>query len=166
MRWLTPWRPYFYPRPLRGGRLVVRDAALQHIFISIHALCEEGDHIVADLRQFIAISIHALCEEGDPLISRTVSTPRKFLSTPSARRATFAEHNNRDRQHISIHALCEEGDAWRTGRRGPCRTFLSTPSARRATCCRWHLRPRFLISIHALCEEGDVLAAAALVFTG
>ena len=56
-----------------------------------------------------------------------------FLSTPSARRATFRHDHRRDRRRISIHALREEGDLlpafltrWTT-------RFLSTPSARRAT---------------------------------
>ena len=65
---------------------------------------------------------------------RGVSAPTpKFLSTPSARRATDAVVPYRAFVHISIHALREEGDL------GLCRLplrafrFLSTPSARRAT---------------------------------
>ena len=34
---------YFYPRPLRGGRLSITSEDLHCIRISIHALCEEGD---------------------------------------------------------------------------------------------------------------------------
>ena len=34
------------------------------------------------------ISIHALREEGDPLPWASSTGPRRFLSTPSARRAT------------------------------------------------------------------------------
>ena len=34
------------------------------------------------------ISIHALREEGDALIGGNLTTSEKFLSTPSARRAT------------------------------------------------------------------------------
>ena len=37
----------------------------------------------------ISISIHALREEGDPLNSRNSTVPFVFLSTPSARRATW-----------------------------------------------------------------------------
>ena len=78
------------------------------------------------------ISIHALREEGD-IRFRPVSTthcnfyprpPRggrqqpekgmrgifKFLSTPSARRATLAALHVASRDSISIHALREEGD--------------------------------------------------------
>ncbi len=36
--------------------------------------------------------------------------PRRFLSTPSARRATLPLHHADVAALISIHALCEEGD--------------------------------------------------------
>ena len=35
----------------------------------------------------------------------------RFLSTPSARRATVITGRYGDMEQISIHALCEEGDA-------------------------------------------------------
>ena len=35
----------------------------------------------------------------------------KFLSTPSARRATTTQAERLKNERISIHALCEEGDA-------------------------------------------------------
>ena len=59
-------KKYFYPRPPRGGRLL---------------LCE----ISARLR---SISIHALREEGDCFYARFRHGSVQFLSTPSARRAT------------------------------------------------------------------------------
>ena len=37
--------------------------------------------------------------------------PRKFLSTPSARRATEELEREMRKLFISIHALCEEGDS-------------------------------------------------------
>ena len=57
--------------------------------ISIHALREEGDRTVVDgwIRAG-SISIHALREEGDPRSSTGMAPSGKFLSTPSARRAT------------------------------------------------------------------------------
>ena len=58
---------YFYPRPPRGGRLC-------HIGASLHV---------------DRISIHALREEGDESWSTASEAIFKFLSTPSARRATF-----------------------------------------------------------------------------
>ena len=60
----------------------------------------------------------------------------RFLSTPSARRATAAAPMGCLCAKISIHALREEGDVRRTF---PCTVttrFLSTPSARRATPAR------------------------------
>ena len=43
--WMSqkPLTPYFYPRPLRGGRPFFVFRKLLPAFISIHALCEEGD---------------------------------------------------------------------------------------------------------------------------
>ena len=58
----------------------------------------------------------------------------KFLSTPSARRATSSRDFLYSSMSISIHALREEGDL--------------------AAICS--TAPRFTISIHALREEGDV----------
>ena len=56
-----------------------------------------------------------------------------FLSTPSARRATFCGGSGGSGWPISIHALREEGDAYEP----------------------FHLREKIEISIHALREEGD-----------
>ena len=70
---------------------------------------------------------------GRPSASQISYAGWQFLSTPSARRATFV-------RQMSWH------DA----------KFLSTPSARRATPCAVHLRCMRQISIHALREEGDV----------
>ena len=58
---------YFYPRPPRGGRRPVGDT----------------------LPVVPSISIHALREEGDLSAARLAAKREKFLSTPSARRATF-----------------------------------------------------------------------------
>ena len=101
---------YFYPRPPRGGRPVVRAGDAATVPISIHALREEGDLAAASACQSAAISIHALREEGDTLTINIPAGAYQFLSTPSARRATTS-----GRFPIS-HVI-----------------FLSTPSARRAT---------------------------------
>ena len=126
----------FYPRPLRGGRPLALPIGLHIKIISIHALCEEGDRqrdiIHAAVHQ---ISIHALCEEGDARTRKQHGHPRRFLSTPSARRATWTDQQE-----------------WqRSG-------FLSTPSARRATGYDGSIGLCVEISIHALCEEGDPLS--------
>ena len=57
----------------------------------------------------------------------------RFLSTPSARRATDHHGRVHRRSDISIHALREEGDDKVIQNILDPNTFLSTPSARRAT---------------------------------
>ena len=101
------------------------------------------------------ISIHALREEGDKITGFFYDSHHKFLSTPSARRATHQCVLPVKDLLISIHALREEGDELRHRAAGsvlhfyprPPRggrpleklikrgliQFLSTPSARRAT---------------------------------
>ena len=57
------------------------------------------------------ISIHALREEGDLMVAMSMSGGQSFLSTPSARRATIMQGLNLIQgKNISIHALREEGD--------------------------------------------------------
>ena len=119
-----------------------RRAGFTRTRISIHALREEGDVLDALRGLLQEISIHALREEGDASdlhkkrsgwyfyprpprggrpsgFSRTLSLSR-FLSTPSARRATS------ERRH------------WHIGQS----LFLSTPSARRATTGRHPVQHR------------------------
>ena len=168
--------------------------------ISIHALREEGDRLqrIQRHRRF-SISIHALREEGDFFLLfahklfndfyprpprggrlRTMTLGlrlQKFLSTPSARRATEALRHQSHLVKISIHALREEGDRHGNGShsaaggflstpsarratrkglyKGGAKIFLSTPSARRATHGHAAATRHLDISIHALREEGD-----------
>ena len=106
------FQSHFYPRPPRGGRHTIPSAVALQGGISIHALREEGD-----------------CVSGDPEFCVL-----KFLSTPSARRATFSSAASKSRLS----------------------RFLSTPSSRRATCpVVSSASAIFFISIHALREEGD-----------
>ena len=79
----------------------------------------------------------------------------EFLSTPSARRATYSAVVDRLKRIISIHALREEGDVVPGRLAARRRLFLSTPSARRATFSQYSLDYHITISIHALREEGD-----------
>ena len=58
--------------------------------ISIHALREEGDGLREDDAGSRDISIHALREEGDAALLKARELMAKFLSTPSARRATIS----------------------------------------------------------------------------
>ncbi len=58
----------------------------------------------------VFISIHALREEGDLMVVLIIPTFKKFQSTPSARRATRSALLANGIVLISIHALREEGD--------------------------------------------------------
>ena len=165
----------------RRATLFYQERTCKPIFLSTPSARRATlqDHHHAAL---VAISIHALCEEGDPALRRSVNLsanfyprplrggrPRlwvtgtrrwRFLSTPSARRATPWHPGVSAPVHyfyprplrggrltsclrriiiasISIHALCEEGDL-HTGHHAGCAID---------------------ISIHALCEEGDACSA-------
>ena len=101
---------YFYPRPLRGGRQKLNDEqAAEAKFLSTPSARRATSRRCRCCRSR-PISIHALCEEGDPSRWRcgcccryfyprplrggrqgstmTINDVPKFLSTPSARRAT------------------------------------------------------------------------------
>ena len=86
-------------------------ASTNSTWISIHALPEEGDMYPHSPLPQHKISIHALREEGDFLIHTKAQVLYSFLSTPSARRATFHTAERRNVKLISIHALREEGDS-------------------------------------------------------
>ena len=101
---------YFYPRPLRGGRLLTLRSKAPH-----------NNFYPRPLRG------------GRPQQAGRRKRLHPFLSTPSARRATAAIRLLHPRRPISIHALCEEGDANGNTIYDGVEVFLSTPSARRAT---------------------------------
>ena len=115
---------------------------------------------------------------GRPARSLGCGTRPRFLSTPSARRATSrgSRRNNkmgdfyprppRGGRRCTLQQEDERMDFYPRPPRGgrpevpgmyaAKSKFLSTPSARRATPYRYHLQHRCKISIHALREEGDV----------
>ena len=170
----------FYPRPPRGGRLSQREMAIligkflstpsarratghgsgtqERQPISIHALREEGDFVFVHVGQMVNISIHALREEGDREEAAGSRSAAKFLSTPSARRATVAAPAAAEGKQISIHALREEGDGSQRQRRG-CRNTISIHALREEgdRLGRAGAQDSPAISIHALREEGDLL---------
>ena len=167
----------FYPRPPRGGRQAGKERPLSHPQFLSTPSARRATQQISDYVDWLDISIHALREEGDrawrllrALHSNFYPRPprggrlllvckpflhTRFLSTPSARRATVLLDAEARQIIISIHALREEGDL-RT-RQGSCPPlyfsprpprggrrqqnellkalleFLSTPSARRAT---------------------------------
>ena len=102
-----------------------------------------------------AISIHALREEGDPGGDHRDGHPNQFLSTPSARRATWPTSFQPPTTPISIHALREEGDS-ACRHTGSLRTYFYPRPPRGGRLPSDRLQTwENTISIHALREEGD-----------
>ena len=149
--------PYFYPRPPRGGRRA-GIAPCGHCSEYFYPRPPRGGRL-------------------DVLV--VLKVVAKFLSTPSARRATSfsflpapfiaisihalreeGDTRSDDQEahlYISIHALREEGDTALHVLAVDDGLFLSTPSARRATGATEKQRSKEHISIHALREEGDTV---------
>ena len=123
----------FYPRPPRGGRREYNIWNMLTSSISIHALREEGDVYVSHGSPRCIDFYPRPPRGGRQGHLKRKAAFRRFLSTPSARRATGNTSIFRTDQMISIHALREEGD--------------TMPCVLRLSWCP--------ISIHALREEGD-----------
>ena len=125
----------FYPRPPRGGRLSCSGILMQ----------SPPDFYPRPPRG------------GRPLSAFLPSTAFRFLSTPSARRATCFERTVDLVLAISIHALREEGD--HRGHRKYPRQYHFYPRPPRGGRLRKAQKDLGLpyISIHALREEGDEL---------
>ena len=101
----------FYPRPPRGGRLGIGTRIVEVQVVSIHALREEGDF-----------------SERRPEMSRF-----RFLSTPSARRATFPLASPVQSSSYFYPRPPRGGRPAVLPPESRRTKFLSTPSARRAT---------------------------------
>ena len=170
----------FYPRPPRGGRRIYTVIVNVILVISIHALREEGNHILAAgqrpggnfyprpprggrrrVRRLAGqgkrISIHALREEDDCNVKRCAGCVFLFLSTPSARRTTcqpFCVMYFLD-LFLSTPSVRRATITHNHIKTYSC-TFLSTPSVRRATLITTTRSCQIWISIHALREEGDL----------
>ncbi len=145
----------FYPRPPRGGRPSAFPPGRPGCRISIHALREEGDGFLAKMQTSRPYFYPRPPRGGRPYAGTPYHLFGRFLSTPSARRATEGDF-------LFIGWCCNfYPRPPRGGRRlvpekkGRCRIFLSTPSARRATRQHADRRKGQMISIHALREEGD-----------
>ena len=78
----------FYPRPPRGGRLCQVAQLFRVCTISIHALREEGDHGRSKLPDSNDNFYPRPPRGGRRTMILSSTTPKAFLSTPSARRAT------------------------------------------------------------------------------
>ena len=124
---------YFYPRPPRGGRLKGY----------LDKLNAEG------------ISIHALRGEGDPYDVWLAAYRSKFLSTPSAGRATRYPYGW-EKVSKDFYPRPPQG-----GRRRPWREsaqdadFYPRPPQGGRPNGFYSLNGRYRISIHALRKEGD-----------
>ena len=133
--WCISTRRYFYPRPPRGGRR-------QHNFrvavprMDFYPRPPRGGrpHKITNSILIQRYFYPRPPRGGRQLEQGTAAVQQRFLSTPSARRATpYRVRIPIQSMIISIHALREEGDP-------------------RSTC--FHFRD-LVISIHALREEGD-----------
>ena len=101
----------FYPRPPRGGRHAESSKERTGQQISIHALREEGDVKTGYQRTTVLHFYPRPPRGGRQFCQRNRAGANKFLSTPSARRATALQEMQEKAPKISIHALREEGDA-------------------------------------------------------
>ena len=145
----------FYPRPPRGGRpswrssesgstsflstpsarraTRARSCACRCDTISIHALREEGDRGPAAAADGHLHFYPRPPRGGRPAAAPLLMASVRFLSTPSARRATLTRPDSRLTM-CDFYPRPPRGGRPRRARRGPLhRGFLSTPSARRAT---------------------------------
>ena len=148
--------------------------------ISIHALLAESDSFAQFLDYCDDISIHALLAESDSLIISVVSSPGRFLSTLSLRRATKTQWALLVRQlkflstlslrratrqapprfpmtrKISIHALLAESDHQQKcrDRKAYVNFYPRSPCGERPYYMQWDITDT-VISIHALLAESD-----------
>ena len=124
----------FYPRPPRGGRLPERRRQ-RRVFVHFYPRPPRGGR---------PSDIHC-----------NFRNTQKFLSTPSARRATIEVSNSRNASADFYPRPPRGGRQVALMTYSTTKQFLSTPSARRATVNAYRENKRLIISIHALREEGD-----------
>ena len=146
----------FYPRPPCGGRLAVHSGNLASFtFLSTPSVrratkvglttkkytanfyprppCGGRPFNSSTLARQYSISIHALRAEGDAIMCRMIVPRKKFLSTPSVRRATPGRRSARlFTAYFYPRPPCG-GRLLPVPRPPIMKTFLSTPSVRRAT---------------------------------
>ena len=158
----------------------------QPIFISIHALCGEGDVLVLIGARKVHISIHALRGEGDAVLRLNCGSvchfyPRPpwggrptawanaqrlmgFLSTPSVGRATTTPQGLASEVRISIHALRGEGDRPTSKRPPVTQNFYPRPpwGGRLAAAMTWLALSLFLStpSVGRATQRTELIATA------
>ena len=179
MRRGSPDLRNFYPRPPRGGRPSAFPPGRPGCRISIHALREEGDGFLAKMQTSRPYFYPRPPRGGRPYAGTPYHLFGRFLSTPSARRATEGDFlfigwccNFYPRPPrggrllafclgfglsiISIHALREEGDPAATPSSTGRYDFYPRPPRGGRLVLGSVLVVAVIISIHALREEGDV----------
>ena len=128
------WFPSFQSTPSTRRVTALPDQHICPHLISIHTLHTEGDFgLKAEFSAFIIISIHTLHTEGDVEGQQVCRDQVRFQSTPSTRRVTQEQIN----QRLQIFQ------------------FQSTPSTRRVTIPLKDFVVIYRISIHTLHTEGD-----------
>ena len=149
-------KPYVFLSTPSARRATERpDVLLVAFLISIHALREEGDSCTGRAAHRPNHFYPRPPRGGRPEEEQEETEVTKFLSTPSARRATRDAAAVPAVNMISIHALREEGDC--PSPREPPRAGYFYPRPPRGGRQRSHCPSRSgsPISIHALREEGD-----------
>ena len=124
----------FYPRPPRGGRPYVAGYVTKKTY-DFYPRPPRGGRLrhSSKLQQDKGYFYPRPPRGGRLCIPCACWLCPRFLSTPSARRATAHKCPHCAGLHISIHALREEGDLPWLSLCSAIGKFLSTPSARRAT---------------------------------
>ena len=145
----------FYPRPPRGGRHDTIGGQNVYTIISIHALREEGDATGIPSSKVLRDFYPRPPRGGRPRQRQQQTEHGKFLSTPSARRATILSSAPRAVDWISIHALREEGDCPQMPSLCGSAYFYPRPPRGGRPSLAFSLLCNREISIHALREEGD-----------
>ena len=126
--------------------------------ISIHALREEGDSLKPNHKSAGQYFYPRPPRGGRRWSMRALRQVRRFLSTPSARRATIEWAKNLGIYKISIHALREEGDTETLRKQREVMDISIHALREEGDLHRHKTGGQNHISIHALREEGDGVA--------
>ena len=145
----------FYPRPPRGGRLIVQvEQAVDDIDFYPRPP-RGGRREMAGCKERLPTFLPTPSARRATKTFTHVDTRSEFLPTPSARRATLSRAQLARQIAISTHALREEGDGRQPRPRGRLRHFYPRPprgGRQWPAGCGAH---SYTISTHALREEGD-----------
>ena len=147
----------FYPRPPRGGRPYVAGYVTKKTY-DFYPRPPRGGRLrhSSKLQQDKGYFYPRPPRGGRLCIPCACWLCPRFLSTPSARRATAHKCPHCAGLHISIHALREEGDYSVTTRCSNMADFYPRPPRGGRHSKSGISAANVQISIHALREEGDI----------